>query len=379
MSAAAAAAVKNRAGVQVRPRRCLPLVIMTATTLASCPAGPTGAALHAEETASAVDAAGAASVPANLDVAISRGLAFLAGQQAADGSFNGDAPKVATASLSLLAMLAAGQTSDAGRYGLAVRRTADFLLAHQADDGYFGAGDRGMYAHAMATLALAEDYGVEAGRDRRIQVRGALARAVGVILAAQNAAKSSPAYAGGWRYERNSPDSDLSLSGWNVLALRAARDAGIDVPDDAMHRAADFVLHCYNDADKGFTYQPGGGAQPGETGIGMLCLYALEASERAEPQLAGAAGFLNDHPMDEKTPFFYYAGYYITQATFQRGGATWSKVGRATLERLIRLQDAGDGGWPQSSAAQEPGRVYATAMALQALAVPYRLLPVYQR
>jgi len=317
-------------------------------------------------------------VPADLETAVSNGRAFLARQQAADGSFDGGGPKVAMTALSLLAFLASGDTPDVGRYGLVVHAATDYLLSQQAADGYFGSGDRGMYTHAIATLALSQVYGVEPGPERRLRTRAALAKAVRTILNAQNAPKSEPKYAGGWRYERDSPDSDLSLSGWNALALRAARDVGIEVPDDAIARAADFVMRCYNEAAKGFGYQPGNDPQPGETGIGLVCLYVLGAADKQTGPLDNAVNYLNTHPIDENSPFPYYAAYYVTQAAFQRGGEAWMKIGRRGLERLIKQQEK-DGGWRQSKTAQEPGRVYATAMAVQALAVPYRLLPAYQR
>lgn len=317
-------------------------------------------------------------LPAELDAAISNGLAFLARQQRNDGSFDGGGPKVAMTGLSLLAFLAAGDAPEVGRYGLAVHAAGDYLLSQQNADGYLGSGDRGMYIHAIATLALTQLYGAEPGFDRQVRIRAALVKAVRVILDAQKAPKSDDKYVGGWRYERNSADSDLSLSGWNALALRAARDVGIEVPDDALARAAEFVMRCYNDPAKGFGYQPGNDAQPGETAVGVLCLYLLSAADKQQAALDKAIDYLAAHPIDENSPFPYYAAYYVTQAAFQLGGQTWVTTGRRGLEWLMRQQEK-DGGWPQSKTGQEPGRVYATAMAVQTLAVPYRLLPIYQR
>jgi hypothetical protein len=317
-------------------------------------------------------------IPPRLDGSIARGLNFLAKQQNPDGSFDGGGPKVAVTGLSVLAFLAAGDAPDVGKFGLVVHNSIEWLLSHPAQDGYFGAGEHGMYTHAIATMALTQAYGVEPDAARRVRIHAALQKAVAIIVAAQNAPKSNPIFAGGWRYERNSADSDLSLSGWNVMALRGSAAVGIDVPADARPRAAAFVLHCFDANSKGFGYQPGSAAQSGETAIGMLCLYLLDAADANAPQLDAASKYLESHPIDENSPFPYYASYYLTQASFQRHGLTWTRAGRPTLERLIRLQDK-DGGWPQSKSAQEPGRVYAAAMALQALAVPYRLLPVYQR
>jgi hypothetical protein len=116
-----------------------------------------------------------------------------------------------------------------------------------------------------------------------------------------------------------------------------------------------------------------------DTSVAVLCLYVLDASDRAAAQIDGGSKFLLEHPVDEQSPFPCYTTYYVVQAAFQRGGETWDKVSKPVLERLLKQQDAKDGGWPESREKQEPGRTYATAMALQTLAVPYRLLPVYQR
>jgi len=317
-------------------------------------------------------------IPPRLDASILRGLGFLAKQQNPDGSFDTGGPKVATTGLSLLAFLGAGDSPGLGRYGLNVQNAVGFLLARQAPDGYLGAGERGMYTHAIVTLALTQAYGLEADAPTRARLHVALEKAVAIIVAAQNAPKSNPVFAGGWRYERNSPDSDLSLSGWNSLALRAARDVGVDVPADSPKRAIEFVLHCFDEKSKGFAYQPGNPAQTGETAIGVLCLYLLDSGDANAPKLDAATKYLESHPIDDNSPFPCYATYYVTQAAFQKGGDTWTRAGRPALERLINLQDK-DGGWPQSKSSQEPGRPYATAMALQSLTVPYRLLPVYQR
>lgn len=318
------------------------------------------------------------SFPPQLDVSISKGLAFLAKQQNGDGGFDNGGPKVAATSLSLLAFLSTGNVPDLGKYGLTVRGAIEWLLSQQAQDGYFGSGERGMYAHAIATLALAEAYGVMSNQQQRVRTHTALLKAVKIIVDSQNTPKSNPVFVGGWRYERASPDSDLSVSGWNILALRAAQDAGIAVPSQVRQRAVDFVLRCHDATAKAFAYQPGTGAQPGDTAIGIVCLYLLDANEAETVSIDGAIQYLASHPIDDTFPYPYYATYYLTQAAFQRGGDASTKLSRPALDRLVRIQDK-DGGWPQSKGNQEPGRSYSTAMAVQALAVSYRLLPIYQR
>jgi hypothetical protein len=323
---------------------------------------------------SVAPAQAAPEVPDGLDPAITRALESLAKRQHPDGSFQAGEHRVAVSGLAVMSFLACGHTPEAGRYGLVVRGGVDYLLSQTGDDGYFGRHhDKGMYDQGIVTLALAEAYGVEPDPARRRRIFDALAKAVKVILEAQAVQKPDP-HAGGWRYQRNSPDSDISLSGWNALALRAARDAGVEVPKEAVQKAVGFLLRCHNGQQNGFSYQPGGAAQVGPTGIGLLGLSILDGASR--PELAPAAKYLADNPVNDGTPFQYYAMYYSTLAAYQAGGATWATVSKANFARLLATQ-APDGSWPKNG--QEPGDAYATSMAVLTLSVPYRLLPVYQR
>jgi hypothetical protein len=233
-----------------------------------------------------------------------------------------------------------------------------------------------MYGHGITTLALAEAYGVDPDPAKRKIERAVLEKAVAVILKAQDVPKLA-IYAGGWRYEPTNVDSDLSLSGWNALALRASENTGIKIPEDRVKRAVQFVLGCYRADRKGFSYQPGGEASAAMTGVGMLNLYLLDSHDR--PQLADAAKYLVEHPVVDTTPEPYYGIYYTTQAAFQAGDPTWTWLWKITQSRLLPVQNKQDGGWPQSPSGQEPGRIYSTSMALLSLSVPYRLLPIYQR
>ena len=112
------------------------------------------------------------------------------------------------------------------------------------------------------------------------------------------------------------------------------------------------------------------------TGVAVLNLYLLEAQDRAET-IAGVQ-YLIDHPVTAETRFPYYAIYYTTQAAFQAGDPAWSSVWNTTQTQLLPMQSP-DGGWPPSRSGEEPGRIYATSMAVLSLSVPQRLLPTYQR
>src|SRR5207237_2742973 len=138
-----------------------------------------------------------------------------------DGSFDGGAPKVAMTGLALMSYLAAGHAPDDGHFGPTVRHAVDYLVRAAPEDGYFGKLDGSrMYGHGIVTLALAEAYGVEPDPANRARIHAIVGRAVAIILKAQDVPKDA-AHAGGWRYDPGSIDSDLWLSGWTILALRA--------------------------------------------------------------------------------------------------------------------------------------------------------------
>jgi hypothetical protein len=337
-------------------------------------------------------APGADPMNIKFDEAADSGLAYLARQQHDDGSFDTDLkdpaaeplkPKLANTALSLLAFLAQGHVPDIGRYGLAVRGAMDFLVSRVPDDGYIGNVDGSrMYGQAIVTLALSEAYGVETAADKRRQEQAALRKLVAVILKAQDVSKSEP-WAGGWRYEPNAVDSDISLSGWNALALRAAQEIGLAVPGESLRRAAAFVSRCY-DSDSGtFAYQPGGDRRLGATATGVLAIYLLDAKQEDLAKAAKAARSLVEHPIDEQNAYPFYSIYYVTHAAFAAGDDTWEAVSKVTLARVVKCQSS-DGSWMTLSEANksntsEPGKVYRTAMAVLTLAVPQRLLPIYQK
>jgi hypothetical protein len=337
--------------------------------------------------ASSTFAQSPATMPAKVDLSVpdkqvDAGLEFLARQQATEGFINSNGPKIALTGLSLMAFLAAGHTPDVGPYGVVVRRALDWLVQQVPADGYVGNTDSSrMYGQGIVTLALAEAYGVETDGPKRQRLNVAITRALQVILKAQQVAKD-PAHAGGWRYEMNSPDSDLSLSGWNALALRACRNIGLDVPGDSVGGAVQYVIRCFRADQNGFSYQPGLDVAPSMTGVGVLSLQLLsphaESTATTRPEAQAGGVLLGKMLVDETTRFGYYSHYYVTQAAFQLGGDVWAKVWPNARTRLLALQTA-DGGWPPSTTAEEPERVYATAMSLLTLTVPYQILPIYQR
>ncbi len=313
----------------------------------------------------------------DVDAAIDKALTFLARQQQKDGSITDGPNKVAMTGLSVLAYLAAGHTPDTGKHGLVVRSAVDFLVGVVPKDGYIGNTDGSrMYGHGIVTLALAEAYGVEPDEARRARIRASLERLLKVILDAQKVNKDAN-NTGGWRYEPGSADSDLSLSGWCALALRASQNVGMNVTKEPVDRAVAYVARCVNAGDGGFAYQPGQASGIAMTSVAILNLCLLDAADRPEVKRVGKS--LANNPVKLDTEFPHYAAYYSMQAATQIGGEVQEQVWKNNKALLLPRQSAEDGGFAPSPNGQEPGRVYSTAMSVLTLAIPYQLLPIYQR
>ena len=171
--------------------------------------------------------------------AIERGLAYLAGNQNEDGSWPGSYGNTTgiVASCSL-AFMGAGHCPGQGRYGANLARCVQFIMRNAQPDGLlYRRSMRGhtMYHHGLGALALAEAWGMT--QDDRI--RETLKRSVERIVASQN-------WKGGWRYEPRPKDDDLSVTVMQLMALRAAKDAGIFVPKDVIDMGIKYIKSCHN-------------------------------------------------------------------------------------------------------------------------------------
>lgn len=310
------------------------------------------------------------------DQAVVQALQFLASQQQPSGAWrtnNRDAPSAT--SLAIMAFLAAGHTPGDGPYGTRIENGIRWALDHQDDSGLFRhrVGSGPMYTHGICTLMLAEVAGMVRG-ELAPRVRQGLERAVRVILAAQ-AVPKGPKHVGGWRYQPRSNDSDLSVTGWQLLALRAARDIGCDVPAESIEQAVAYVRQCAT-PQGGFGYQPGHGTSPTRAGTGILCLEICGQHHAAET--LRAADYLLRQPLQRTDSFFYYGVYYCTVGMFQVGDRYWDATSSNMTNLLLPMQ-LPDGSWPNQGRESAYGRIYSTAMSVLALAVEYRYLPIYQR
>ena len=309
-----------------------------------------------------------------VDRAVDQGLAFLSRTQNPDGSFPGTHSKTnGVVSLVGMAFLAKGYRPSVGPYSPTIRRCIDYVLAtrqSRGDRGWLGFGGHGgMYSHAIATLFLSEVSGM-VGPERQKRIDDVLPKALKCILDAQNVKKPAQ-YAGGWRYGLGNHDSDLSVSGWNIMALRSARLNGAPVPPDAIKRAIKYVDS--SRSGNGFRYMPNQAPTPPMTAVGLLCRelgghHGDEVNRKAGDYLLDMMG---KKVAGQAYPEYFM--YYASQGMFQLGGDYWDRFGVWMYERLLPRQQA-DGSWIESY-----GKSYPTAMYTLSLAVTYRQLPIYQR
>lgn len=288
-----------------------------------------------------------------------KGLQFLARTQTEQGVWP-DRPygqETAVVGLAVLAMLAHGDDPNVGPYGVPIRRGLNYILDNaNKRTGYIG---RSMYNHGFAALALAEAYGMV--DDPRLGP--ALEQAVRLILTSQ---AQNPL--GAWRYSPESSDADTTVSGAQMVALFAARNAGIAVPEDAIQKGLKFFLRCQT-PEGGFGYLSNTGPNNARTAIG--CLVLALAKEKGSREFQRAFQYLQGAPAESHYQQYYL--YYAAQAFFHASPEAWQAWNRKNIQALSAAQSS-DGSWTGSF-----GPTFGTAASLLSLALNYRFLPIYER
>jgi hypothetical protein len=354
--------------------------------------------------------------------AIELGLRFLAGAQQADGRWSLDyfGPQpvsadempiieadAAATGLALLAFLGAGYDHFSSQYRQTVAAGIDFLLESQADSGELlvdtdpaSTAVTRFYGHGIAALALCEAYGMTG--DPRLAEPAQ--RSLDFIM------KTQQRQLGGWRYSPGE-GSDLSVTGWQLMALRSGELAGLDVDRRTYERIGEFLELCREqDGNRArFCYNPQAdpriatqrhGRRPGTvmTSVGLLVqLYLGEGRDSPRAQ-QGADHLLANLPTANEgtteAPISTlgnplrdtYYWYYGTQVMFHMRGEYWQRWHEALHPLLVDTQTKEGplaGSWnPRHPApdkwARHAGRLYVTTMNLLSLEVSYRHLPLYE-
>ena len=325
-------------------------------------------------------------VPAETRRAIDRALKFLEERQNPNGSWTDRVGRkvhysyegvvtdhVGVTALVGMAFLANGSLPNRGPYAKSIRGALEYVLEHTQMTGFISSRNSRMYSHAFAALFLAEVYGMTGDS----KVREKLKIAMQLIVKAQNKE-------GGWRYLPGAQDSDMSITVCQVMALRAARNAGVQVPKVSIDRAIAYIKKSFRPREGAFTYQIEDNFRTGPsrasfalTACGVAALYgageydAYEVDrgleylylKRPTGGASAAAGRFD----------YFYGQYYAVQAAFQRGGAFWERWYRHLQHDFLPYQRP-DGSWKDLV-----GKNYATAMAAIILQMPYQYLPITER
>ena len=276
--------------------------------------------------------------------------------------------------LVLQAMLGAGQTHRTGIYRDHVSHGLQYLLSVQQENGALHARSSrqaGMYVHALGTIALADAYALTGDTVLEEPAQ----RAVNYLVNAQHPA-------GGWRYQPGEP-GDLSVTGWQLMALHSARAAGLSVQNRTLARASRFLDQVQTDRDGAtYGYLPGHRESAAMTAEGLLSRLYL-GWKRDEPGLGEGVRYLTRrHPPNIHDINIYY-WYYATQLLHHWGGREWRDWNEQVSDALVATQvrrGHESGSWdPDTPHGGQGGRLYMTVLATCTLEVYYRHAPLFRK
>jgi hypothetical protein len=312
-------------------------------------------------------------IPRDVREIYDRGLTYLVSQQAEDGSWGGSQQGPGVTGMALMVLLASGEDPNFGLYSSQVRKALRSIISQQdANTGYFGSS---MYHHGFAMLALAEAYGAvddrnlySSGESKRRSIGQALELAVRAAVTSQK--KNS---LGAWRYSPDSTDADTSVSGAVLMGLLAARNAGIEVPDDSIDKAINYYSKMTSQAGM-VGYSGGfGGFDESVARISIATLVYSVARRKDLPQFKATLGNLTQKLEQTAQNYPEYGRYYQAQALFQGDVQAWEKWNKLLVKQL-KASQAADGSFPSQF-----GAPVGTSLSLLALALNYRFLPIYER
>ena len=331
-----------------------------------------------------------------VDLAAQRGVNYLVALQAAGGAIvdreqrqEHNQPMTA---LALMALAAVGnQPTDKTKEGTCMKRMIDFLVRFDTQgrdaSGYLGAVDGSrMYGHGIITLALTEMLGMGVDKTQDGLLRARCQKAIDLTLQSQRVRKYDKRYEGGWRYTPDSPDADLSVTVWHLMALRSAKNAGLAVPKDAIDRAVKYLKGSYysprdrtgkpTNLRSACGYEPGQYPSYSSASAGLLALQVC--GEYDAPEVIGSADWLREQLVTVDERYFYYGTYYYSQGMQKRGGE-YATIARQVTEKLLLSEQDRDGSWQGRDGMERgAGKVYSTALAILSLSVKYHFLPIYQ-
>lgn len=347
-----------------------------------------------------------------IDLVVKKSLEWLVTRQEPDGSFpskSGGQPAVTA--LCVMAFASHGHLPEQGQYGVSLAKAMNYVTSCQKRSGLialdcrdteeiprdvkFTVSNNSAYNHAISATVLSELYGLAAGNEQQAEV---IEKAMAASLTMQQWPKDIEENRGGWRYlnTKNSwrHQSDLSVTAWELMFLRSAKNSGFEVPEKSVQAGIDYVLRTFDDERSTFRLfagQPKGG-EPSRAMAGAGILALAHSGVHNRPENVKAAEFMLKHPCvpyGQDDPLnnggwyddrYHYSAFLATQAMYQMGGKYWRAHFPRTAKALIDNQSP-DGSWPAEKHHYDArfGNAYTTALVVLTLGAPNQLLPVFQR
>lgn len=310
-------------------------------------------------------------IPPEVDTVYERGLTWLTAAQTPEGNWKDGNQGSGVDGICLMAFLASGEDPNYGRHAATIRRAIRAII--QTQDEKTGYLPNSMYHHGFAMLALCEAYG--AVDEALLWEGGKATRSIGqtLDLAIRCAATSQKKNRwGAWRYSPDATDADTSVTGAVLMGLLAARNAGMDVADETVDAATEYMRRSTG-KDGSVAYSGGFGGMGGSMNLTAISALvgAVSKTRQTEEYKACLKRLLDSLEHRESSTYYAeYFRYYMAQALFQGDYEAWQKWNAAKVRELHELQ-RDDGSFT--------GGAYGTGMSLLALALNYRFLPIYER
>lgn len=306
----------------------------------------------------------------------------------------------------ILCFLGDGNDHQTGPYRTVVRNGLQWLLDRQKPDGLIGQRN---YEHAIATMALAQAYGMSPDP----WLRAPTQKAIDVILQRQirDGSAKAPYDRLGWDYVSGGSRNDASVTGWNVMALKAAMVAGLEVGEGLSgcktwldrawkasntgkpwcakpegldpYRGISRFGYVWNNAtdEVQISDWDAAGARPASTAshdlapVGLMCA-AFMGHRAGDPMLETLGNYVSQFHLPKAWPCNTYYLYYNTLGMYQLGGERWDAWAKQALPLLADAQrsDEGcmNGSWDWQGTqfhGSDTGRVLSTAYACLSMQV----------
>lgn len=284
--------------------------------------------------------------------------------------------------MALLCFVGAGHTHESGSFAKDVNKAVQWLLKRQQPDGLIYErefdGPAPFYSHAQATIALGELFALTGDSELQQPVE----RAIAYIRAAQNPVS------GGWKYRPQQPGGDLSVLGWQVMALQTGRAAGISIAPEVFDGATLFLSQVEEQEGAAYKYdtEPTSKVTLAMTAEGLLCRQYLGWPADHPAMRSGAEVLLKEEnlPRWETGRRNVYHWYYATQMFHHLGGDPWKTWQSAVGKAVVTAQESSGSFSPRrpeghpDERGREGGRLYLTCLSVLILETPYRHRSLYE-